>query len=252
MITPTRNLWLSGLVLLIGMGSLDRIQANSDCSEFTPFGRPAAQGADAGEPSNWTIICHTGQVVAFNPDRNVSDWVAFRLRKEQLVNPVVQRKDRFRGDPEVPAQHRVVPDDYTKTGYDRGHLAPAASMKWSKDAMDDSFLMTNISPQVGVGFNQHIWKRLERKMREWACDRSDLYIVTGPLYESQETKRLVYDSDGDGVDDNDITVSVPSHFFKLAFDEVAKDAIAFVLPNMKLKTSDLPKYIVPGTKHVSH
>ena len=191
----------------------------------------------------WTVICHTGQVVAFNPERNVSDWVAFSLRQDDLLNPVVERKDKFRFDPKVPKHNQVVYDDYTQTGYDRGHLAPAASMKWSKQAMDDSFFMTNIAPQVGVGFNQHIWKALERNMRQWACVRGVLYVVTGPLYEEKPVKKLIRDGDGDEVDDNGILVHVPSHFFKFAIDPKTMESIAFILPNRKLKTKDLPKYL---------
>ena len=116
-------------------------------------------------------------------------------------------------------------------------------MKWSKEAMNDSFFMSNIAPQVGVGFNQHIWKVLERRMRQWACERGLLYVVTGPLYEVRPIKQLVSDKDGDGSDDNGILVDVPSHFFKLALDPRRMEAIAFILPNRRLKTKDLPKYL---------
>ncbi len=219
----------------------------AECENFTPFGQPThmSLGYEVGLTNvpEWTVICHMGQVVAFNPERNVSDWVAFSLRREDLLNPVVERKDRFHPDPKVPKQNQVVHDDYTKTGYDRGHLAPAASMKWSEEAMDDSFFMTNIAPQVGVGFNQHIWKALERKMRQWACVRGALYVVTGPLYEEKPIKKLVRDKDGDEVDDNGILVHVPTHFFKFAIDPKTMESIAFILPNRKLKTKDLPKYL---------
>ena len=69
------------------------------------------------------MICHTGQVVAFNPERKVSDWVAYRLRREDLLNPTVERKDNFRPDPQVPEPHRVVHSDYTRTGSRRWQLA---------------------------------------------------------------------------------------------------------------------------------
>lgn len=133
----------------------------------------------------------------------------------------MERKDAFRGDPEVPDEHRVVKADYTGTGYDRGHLAPAGAMKWSVEAMSESFFMTNMAPQVGNGFNRHIWKSLEQRMRRWACERGVLYVVTGPLYETHPIEQLVYDKDRDRVDDNGVLVDVPSHFFKLAFDPSA-------------------------------
>ena len=221
--------------------------ASAQCEHFTPFGQPVhrslADDVGVTAPPEWTVTCHTGQVVAFNPAHNVSDWVAHRLRREDLLKPVAPRKDAFRGDPEVPDDHRVVKADYTGTGYDRGHLAPAGAMKWSAEAMSESFFMTNMAPQVGNGFNRHIWKSLEQRMRRWACERGVLYVVTGPLYEERPIKQLVYDKDGDGVDDNGVLVDVPSHFFKLAYDPTRVEAIAFLLPNRKLETKDLPEFL---------
>lgn len=219
----------------------------ADCRHLTPFGEPmhSSIAADAGilEGPELMVVCHAGQVVAFNPDRNVSDWVAYRLRREELLDPKVARKDSFRADPSVPSGHQVVHADYTGSGFDRGHLAPAAAMRWSEEAMADSFFMTNIGPQVGAGFNQHIWKSLERRMRVWACDRAALYLVTGPLYEESPTRRVMRDTDGDGQDDNGIEVDVPSHYYKVAFDPSRVEAIAFILENRRLKTGDLWKYV---------
>ena len=221
--------------------------AAAACDQFTPFGQPVSNNLleDVGvaAPPDRIVICHTGQIVSFNPARNVSDWVAYRLRREDLLNRTVERKDNFRADLQVPERHRVVHSDYTRTGYDRGHLAPAAAMRWSFDAMNDSFFMTNIAPQVGSGFNQHIWKSLERRMRQWACQRGVLYVVTGPLYERAPVERIAYDENGDGKDDNGILVDVPTHFFKFAYDPHSAEAIAFILPNQKLKTRDLPLYL---------
>ena len=70
-----------------------------------------------------------------------------------------------------------------------------------------------------------------------------LYVVTGPLYEERPIKQLVYDKDGDGVDDNGVLVDVPSHFFKLAFDPARIEAITFILPNEKVETNDLPQFM---------
>ena len=111
--------------------------------------------------------------------------------------------------------------------------------------MSESFFMSNMAPQVGNGFNRHIWKSLEQAMRRWACERGVLYVVTGPLYEEQPIEQLVYDKDGDGdgVDDNGVLVDLPSHFFKLAFDPARIEAIAFILPNRKLETKALPKFL---------
>ena len=221
--------------------------ANASCEKFTPYGQPVHKSvtSDVGliEPPFWDVICHSGQFVAFNRKHNVSDWVAFHLQRKNLLNPTAKRKDNFRQDPRVPKNHRVDDDDYKKTGYVKGHLAPAASLKWSQDAMDDSFFMTNIAPQVHHGFNNGIWSSLERYMRQWACQRGTLYVVTGPLYETKPIRKLEFDADEDGKDDNGVLVDLPSHFFKFAVDPVRMEAIAFILPNQKIATKDLHKYL---------
>lgn len=237
----SRPLMMAVMLAVVGLVAADG--ETTACTKFTPHGEPVPATLGLKTAPTLNIVCHTGQLVSFNPDHNVSDWPAYRLRREDLLNRVVDRKDSFRGDPKVEKEHRVVPDDYTNTGFDRGHLAPAAAMLWSGESMRDSFLMTNIAPQVGSGFNQHIWKSLEQRMRQWACDRGTLYVVTGPLYETRPIGKLINDQDGDGLDDNGVIVDVPSHFFKLALDPLRVEAIAFVLPNQKLKTADLPKYL---------
>ena len=237
----------SALLILSILLNSGAAQALASCEDFVPFGQPVHKNvtSDIGvtEAPDWDVICHAGQIVAFNRKHNVSDWVAFRLRRVDLLKPVAKKKVNYRIDSKVPENHRVVYDDYTNTGFHRGHLAPAASMKWSAHAMKDSFFMTNMAPQVGNGFNNGIWKSLERRMRTWACQRDILYVVTGPLYEDRPIKKLVYDGDGDGKDDNGVLVDVPSHFFKIALDAKRMEAIAFILPNQVLEKSDLPKYL---------
>lgn len=80
--------------------------------------------------------------------------MAWELTREETKGEA-DRYDKFMPDPELP-EPRVVHKDYTKSGYDRGHMAPAADMKWSKQAMAESFYMSNICPQVG-NLNRGDW-----------------------------------------------------------------------------------------------
>lgn len=147
-------------------------------------------------------------------------WVAYELDLNKL-NGSIKRSNRFRIDPKVITGSAEL-SDYKKSGYDRGHLAPAADMKWSKAAMDDSFLMSNISPQV-PGFNRGVWKKLESVVRKWANDYEMIHIVTGPVL----TKKYLT------IGANN--VSVPDFFFKVILDNKGpeKKGIGFVLPNKK-------------------
>ena len=91
--------------------------AAAACDHFTPFGQPVSssllQDVGAATAPDRIVVCHTGQVIAFNPERNVSDWVAYRLSREALLNQTVERKDNFRADLQVPEQHQVVHSDHT-------------------------------------------------------------------------------------------------------------------------------------------
>jgi endonuclease G len=88
-------------------------------------------------------------------------------------------------------------------------------------------------PQIGKGMNQGIWKNLEEYIRKWAIDRDELYIFTGPIYEGG-TKKTIGKNE----------VAVPTHPYKIVYDPIKVEAIAFIMPNEKLDSKEMPKYIV--------
>ena len=162
---------------------------------------------------------YTGFVVNFNKDNHTPNYVAWELLKSE-VGGSVDRSDDFWQDTTLegcPA-HR----DYTGSGYDRGHMCPAADQKWSVQAMHDSFVMANMCPQLHV-LNAGAWETLESKERTWAKRDGALVIIAGPIYEAADTKRI-----------GSIGVRVPSAFFKVlyAVNIAEPRAIAFVYPNM--------------------
>ena len=110
--------------------------------------------------------------------------------------------------------------DYEGSGYDRGHLAPAADMGWSTITMAESFYFSNMSPQLPA-FNRGIWKRLEELVRSWAIENKAVYVVTGPV--------LTSNLPSIGPD----KVSVPKYFYKVILDYTDPDikGIGFILPN---------------------
>ena len=91
----------------------------------------------------------------------------------------------------------------TKSGYDRGHMAPAADMKWSKQAMEESFYMSNICPQ-NPNLNRGDWNDLEEKSRQWAKKYGAVYIACGPIYDTKRPKRI-----------GNNKVAVPHAFYKV-------------------------------------
>lgn len=112
-------------------------------------------------------------------------------------------------------------------------MAPAADIKWDQQAMVECFYLSNMAPQAGRGMNQGIWKDLEEHVRSWAIDRGAVYIFTGPIYEDGVQQTVGKNK-----------VAVPSHLYKRIYDPSKAEAIAFIMPNQKLDTADMPKYIV--------
>jgi endonuclease G len=120
--------------------------------------------------------------------------------------------------------------DYSGSGFDREHMAPAGDMKRSTRVMSESFLLSNMAPQVGIGFNRHIWENLESTVRGWVQQRGKLIIITGPVF-ILENGQVTYQVIGDNY------VAVPTHFYQIVVD--ANDAnnvnvLAFLLPNESL------------------
>ena len=162
------------------------------------------------------IVEYKGFTVSFNPDLRIPNYVIYELTKEEADGDVA-RAGSFDCDYNV--EGCPEPSDYTRSGYDRGHMAPAADMKWDYDAMHESFYMTNICPQKHA-LNGGGWKRLEEKIRDWAVRDSALIIATGPIVEPG------YSTQSSGI-------AVPQKFFKAILAPYTKPmrGIAFIYKN---------------------
>lgn len=164
-------------------------------------------------------------------------WVAEHITPQSLALKQADRKhSAFIEDESIPSLFRARLNDYFRSGYDRGHQVPAADAKWSQAAMDGTFALTNMCPQVGEGFNRDYWSHFETFCRDLAVKRyPSVRIVTGPLYlprRDQDGKwRVNYEVIG-----NPPNVAVPTHFYKVVYGEGSgKVALgAFVLPNARI------------------
>lgn len=166
------------------------------------------------------FIQHAGFALAYDETHEQAKWVAYELTLEETIKGV-ERSGKFLPDPKV-VTGTATNEDYKGSGYDRGHLAPAADMSWSDQAMQQSFYFSNISPQV-PSFNRGIWKKLEDRVRKWAKQDTSIFIVTGSVL----TENL------SAIGPNRVTV--PAHFYKalLVYRDNNQKAIAFILPNEK-------------------
>lgn len=179
--------------------------ADLDCAT-TPADRPSQ------------IIRHTGYTLSYNSEWKLANWVGYELTAEE-TRGTVKRSDRFDEDPKVEG-YQVRHADYTHSGFDRGHMAPAADMKWSEVAMDESFYMSNICPQVHA-LNAGRWNDLEDKVRKWAQRDSAIIVVCGPIVPDDYSTI------------SDKYIAVPRHFFKIVASPYSNPprGIAFIMPN---------------------
>ena len=178
------------------------------------------------------VIHRTGYTLAYDAKTRTPQWVAWELTKKETQG-TVERSNDFQPDPDVKGA-KVVTKDYSHSGYDRGHMAPAADMKWSKKAMMESFYMSNICPQ-DHNLNTSDWSELENKSRQWARRFGKVYIVCGPIYNGKRNEYI-----------GDHRVKVPDAFFKVVLINEKKKqcAMGFYFEN-EAGERKLQEYLVP-------
>lgn len=174
---------------------------------------PAIQPTD-------TILTYTGFIVSYNPEQLIPNWVAYELTAVELDGDVPRAKG-FSMDLGYKGR-QAMREDYSNTGWDKGHMAPSADMKWSQTAMTESFYLTNICPQ-NPDLNGRDWHTLENRVRDWARQYGRVWVVCGPLVQDKR-----YGTIGER------QVTVPDGFFKAVLRQESDGtyrAIAFVFEN---------------------
>lgn len=192
-----------------------------------------------GKPQALFERVREGYALAQDARLKIPVWVQYELTREMLRGTAT-REDTFRPDTSIPRVARAELRDYARSGFDRGHMAPAADMKRSEEVMHESFLLSNIAPQVGIGFNRNIWAQLEDVVRGWVEQRGALTIITGPAF-VPDGNTVSYSVIGPNA------VAVPTHFYKIivdSSDSTSVQAIAFLMPNASLTGRDLQEFLV--------
>lgn len=166
------------------------------------------------------IIEHMGYTVSYNQEYRIPNWVAYELQDSELYGDL-DRAEKFSPDPEFKGR-QAYDSDYSGSGWDRGHMAPAGDMKWSSQAMQESFYLTNVCPQ-NHNLNAGVWNDLEKQVRREAKYYGKLWVVSGPIVGSNRHGRI-----------GSNRVMVPDSFFKalLAKNRDGKYvSVGFVFPN---------------------
>ena len=179
----------------------------------------ASDNLDYGVPKADCVVDRPGYVLGYSEEHEQAAWVMYRLTRLEAVCHQAMRTGDFREDTNV-VTLSALPLDYWRSGWDRGHLAPAEDMRFSERAMRDSFYMSNVSPQ-SAGFNRGVWSRLEAEVRRMACREGAVFVITGPILEGGLRKIGCVNK-----------VSVPRRFYKVVYDESPPvKMIAFIVPN---------------------
>jgi len=175
------------------------------------------------------LIKHGYYTLGYAEQHEQAAWVFYKLTPEMIMGDV-ERKDNFRADKSISTKSATL-SDYKGSGYDRGHLAPAADMTASYQAMTESFYLSNVSPQT-PGFNRGVWKRAETLVRNWAIEEKVLYVITG----------AIFDDNRGAIGSNEVTV--PGYYYKVIYDPTErKKMIAMILPH-ESSSANLESFVV--------
>lgn len=176
------------------------------------------------------IIKHSYYTLAYVEEYEQARWVAYKMTPKNLEKNVDRKDERFEPDPKV-TTGSAVHSDYNGSGYDRGHLAPAADFSGNHTMMTETFYMSNMSPQRPL-CNRETWRLLEEQTRRWGEKKKEIYIISGPVFGEKMPKIGRKNK-----------ISVPPAYFKIIFSEKEQKAIAFIVPNVN-KKEDYKEYQV--------
>ncbi|GMM35770.1 hypothetical protein DASC09_030950 [Saccharomycopsis crataegensis] len=202
---------------------------------FTKYGYPGPIPQD-------NLLVRDAYVTAPNYYTRNPYWSVEHINADaiKVSGDISRDKSTFREDTDVPEYFRSKLADYKRSGYDRGHQAPAGDVQFAQDALDQTFYLSNMCPQVGVGFNRNYWAWTEEFGRNMTGSYDSVRILTGPLYLPTQGDDGNYYIDYKVIG-NPPNVHVPTHFFKVIIGEDSQgdsvDGAAFVLPNEYISES---------------
>jgi endonuclease G len=206
-------LFLLALIPVIAVASQRAPLPAAGCAEQLFYGEPQITKSDT------RLICRQGYATLNDLQAKIPVWTAWVLTPAH-VNGCVKRSNKFAADQSIPPADQAKPSDYAHSGYDKGHIANDDQQSWDPIVESESFLMTNMTPQL-PGLNRGIWKVLETATSAWAFDTGHpLEIYAGPIYQWGKDKTIGEDH-----------IDVPTAFYKIVIDTKTGSVLAFEFPN---------------------
>jgi endonuclease G, mitochondrial len=198
--------------------------ADGDCGAHFPFGQPEIRGE-----ADVTLVCHTGYAAMHDNEWFIPRYVSYVLEGKHTLG-CNKRGNNFHPEQALPKDRRATPADYIGSGYDRGHMAPAADFAHDKKQMADSFSMANMAPQRPK-LNRLKWEEAEEHQRASAYERGKLLIYVGTIVGKRHATI------------GDDFVAVPQGFFKVLVDLSSHATEAFMAPNEDAPKGDLSPWL---------
>jgi endonuclease G len=185
-------------------------------------------------PYSITVIENSGFITGYCEHRNNPAWTAYRVFSDEITK-AAKRPSRFKVDSRTTS--RISHDDYTNSGYDRGHMAPnwTTYLRYGRDAQIETFLMSNIVPQT-PSLNRQVWRELEETVaKEYGIEMETVWVITGPIYDDEPTYLP-----------GDDRIEIPDSFYKIIVDEVGGKvrALSYIIDQEVSGEDDLDNYTV--------
>lgn len=220
--------FISSLLIAFSVSSNAQSQSApldpAECAAQVPYGIPKTEKQDV------TQICRRAYFLQHDNKAKIPQWVAYVLTPEHATG-CEKRLSAFKSDRSLPIGQRAELSDYAKSGYDTGHIANSADMSWDQDVARESFILSNMTPQLPE-FNRGIWKKLEDQTRAWALGRqTTILIYAGPIYNRVQDKTI-----GKNM------VTVPNGFYKILVDTESGEVLVFKFAH-EAGSGSLNKYL---------
>ncbi len=231
--------WVVGSILLLSnfviadiigeKASVTQGKPNLNCPQFQIYGYPSNSNPKILRRGFYT--CRIGYAALYDPAERTPLWVAEHVSKINFSGDAERDQLDFILDPDIPSGALPSPIDYENSGFDKGHMAPAANFKSSQRAMNATFRFANAVPQTPQS-NRGVWKQLEDATRQIAIRRGELYVISGPIFSAAKRSKL------------NNRVSIPDAVFKVLIDSRRGLMTGFVVPNTASPGKDFRTYQV--------
>lgn len=207
----------------------DFVPFNSSTKRMVSILKPISRIHQPYLPQTQMALKREGYEIIYDTRTKIAHFVYQRLTKNSLQKNADRGGSSFKVDHEIPQINRAKHSDYTGSGFQKGHLVPAADAVSSEIALEDTFYFSNAFPQI-PSFNQGYWKSVERYVRELVNTNDVVEVFTGPLFVPQSDaygrKKVSYETIGNG------NIAAPTHVFKVVYlHNQSTTSFAIILPN---------------------